>query len=944
MSEYKDTLNLPKTNFPMKANLAQREPAILKRWYDLNLYEKIRECCKGRKKFIMHDGPPYANGSIHIGHAVNKILKDFVIKSKTLSGYDTPFVPGWDCHGLPIEHKVELKHGRAGVKLDFSSFRAQCRTYATTQIKNQREDFKRLGIIANWDNPYLTMDYKFEANIIRTLGMLIDNGHLEKGYKPVYWSVVGASALAEAEVEYQEKKSISVDVRYPVCDKKDFLNVFNQVDGAKGLDANNPLSVVIWTTTPWTLPSSQAVSLGKDIIYAVVNCRLETESENIVVAEDLINSLILKYKITKYTILAKSNGQALENKQVLHPFYDKKLPIILGDHVTLDAGTGCVHTAPDHGVDDFYVCKSYGIKTLNNLNDSGVYRESVPIFAGEHVYKVDPKVVELLKNKGNLIHEEVIEHSYPHCWRTKTPLIFRATPQWFISMTKRNLLMDAKESIKLVEFTPSWGRNRMEAMLEGSPDWCVSRQRTWGTPLAIFVHKETNEPHPDTSHLIEKIALKVEKEGIDAWFNLEPKSVLSEDDASNYKKVTDTIDVWFDSGVTHFTVLKQREELSFPADLYLEGSDQHRGWFQSSLKTSIGLDGVAPYRRLLTHGFVVDSKGHKMSKSLGNIITPQSIINKLGADVLRLWVSATDFTTEMSVSDNILKQCSDSYRRIRNTARYLLANLEGFDPVKHLIPNNKLLWLDACVVEKAQELQSEVISNYDKYNFISVYQKIQKFCSLDLGGFYLDIIKDRQYTMQEDSLARRSCQTAIYHIIEGMVRWIAPILSFTADEIWMEIPGNREESIFFDTWYDYLSTVKLTKANSQLWETVVSVRTHVNKELEKARAAHVIGSGLEADVVLYVNSELDEKLRQLQDELKFIFITSSSTLLPIEGGQNAVETDIPGLKLEVKASPYEKCVRCWHHCENIGSSEQYRDLCERCISNVSGAGEIRKFA
>ena len=824
MSDYKHTLNLPQTDFPMRGNLAKREPEMLKRWCDMGLYEEIRKISQGRDTFILHDGPPYANGDIHIGHAVNKILKDIIIKAKTLSGYNSPYIPGWDCHGLPIEHKVEGRLGKAGDTVDFKTFRKRCREYAAKQVDGQREDFKRMGILADWDNPYLTMDFQTEADIIRSLGKIAANGHLVKGYKPVYWSVVGRSALAEAEVEYQDKTSTQIDVRYAAIDETDLLSAFTFKTDFSEEKGEGEVSVVIWTTTPWTLPSSQAVSMGADLDYALVQVPFVKESPSparLILAEALVESAMQRYGIEDYTIIARAKGAAFENKRVAHPFYDRELPLILGDHVTIDAGTGSVHTAPDHGVDDFNVGCQYGIGTLNYLDDSGYYRANVERFAGEHVYKVDPKVVEVLIEKGRLLAQEKLTHSYPHCWRTKTPLIFRATPQWFINMTKERLLDTAMESLKGVKFTPSWGRNRMEAMLGQSPDWCISRQRTWGVPIALFIHKETEELHPETQVLIEKVAMKVEQEGIDAWFDLEPADILSAEDAEQYVKVTDTLDVWFDSGVSHYSVIERREELQFPADLYLEGSDQHRGWFQSSLKTSIAMNDVPPYKGLLTHGFTVDANGRKMSKSLGNVIAPQKVFKSLGADILRLWVSATDYSSEMTVSDDILKRIADSYRRIRNTARFLLSNLTGFNPETDTVAWEDMLSLDKWAVDCTLRLQDEVMEAYHRYNFLSVYQKVHNFCSLDLGGFYLDIIKDRQYTTQQNSLARRSCQTAMYHIIEAFVRWIAPITSFTADEIWGAIPGQRGASVFLETWYERLNNLKDDELGHEYWNCLL---------------------------------------------------------------------------------------------------------------------------
>ena len=864
MTDYKATLNLPETSFPMRGNLAQREPKMLKGWQKMDLYQKIRDVSAGRDKFILHDGPPYANGDIHIGHSVNKILKDIIIKSKTMSGFDAPYIPGWDCHGLPIEHKVETKIGKAGVKVSHKVFRQKCRDYAHRQVEGQKKDFIRLGVQGDWENPYLTMNFDTEANIIRALGKIVENGHLVKGFKPVYWSVVGGSALAEAEVEYQDKTSTAIDVRFAPVDQADFLARF---EGAEAGEGN--ASVVIWTTTPWTLPSNQAVSLNAELDYVLVQADLGLGQERILLAEGLVEDVAKRYGIEDYAIVGRSAGAALEGVALQHPFAEREVPVILGDHVTLDAGTGAVHTAPDHGVEDFEVGRKYGIGTLNLVNASGVLGEGAGVFAGQHVYKVDDSVVALLKENNALVLEHKFQHSYPHCWRTKTPLIYRATPQWFISMEEKGLKADALSAIKGVEWFPGWGQNRIESMVEQSPDWCVSRQRTWGVPIALFIHKETQQLHPKTAELIEQVALRVEQEGIDAWFDLESADLLGAD-ADQYEKVTDTLDVWFDSGVTHYSVVDQREELDFPADLYLEGSDQHRGWFQSSLKTGIAIKGCAPYKQVLTHGFTVDGQGRKMSKSVGNVVSPQEVMNKYGADILRLWVASTDYSGEMTCSDDILKRAADAYRRIRNTARFFLANLNGFDPKTDMVQPEEMVALDVWAVDRAARLQEELLGHYEQYELLQVFQKISHFCSQDMGGFYLDIIKDRQYTAATDSPARKSAQTALYHIVEALARWIAPICSFTADEIWAELSGDRAESVHLDAWYQGLTKLpEGTALGSAYWEQVMAVKTAVNKQLEEQRNAGNVGGSLEAEVTLYCDDNLLQVLSKLEDELRF---------------------------------------------------------------------------
>lgn len=940
MSDYKESLNLPFTEFPMKASLAQREPAMLKKWQDLNLYQRICEKNAGKPKFILHDGPPYANGDLHLGHAINKTLKDIVVKSRQLSGYDAPYIPGWDCHGLPIEHNVEKKKGKAGQKISYSEFRKACREYAAKQVEIQKEGFIRLGVFGDWDNPYLTMNFETEANTVRSLGKIVENGHLVKGYKPVYWSVVGASALAEAEVEYQDKTSFAIDVRFPAVNSAELLAAFNPV-----VETELPVAVVIWTTTPWTLPSNQAVCLHAELDYALVQCNINSDPELMILAKDMVPAVMSRYGCEEFTILAQAKGAELENKLLQHPFVDRQVAIILGEHVTTEAGTGAVHTAPDHGVDDFNVGREYGLGTLNLVDENGVFTSAAGEFAGAHVYKVDEQIIAALESQQALVAQDKISHSYAHCWRTKTPLIYRATPQWFISMSEKDLLGSALDAVQDIEWIPDWGKARIELMLKGSPDWCVSRQRTWGVPITLFVNKETQELHPDTAELFEQVAQRIEKTGIEAWFELEAEELLGED-ASQYEKVTDTLDVWFDSGVTHFSVLNQREELQYPADLYLEGSDQHRGWFQSSLKTALAMNGTAPYKQVLTHGFFVDSEGKKMSKSVGNTVAPQTIFKQYGADILRLWVAATDYRGEMTVSDEIFKRVSDAYRRIRNTNRFMLSNLNGFNPEVDLLPAEQLLALDYWIVRQCQLLQKEVIEHYHSYNFLNIYQKIHNFCVIELGGFYLDVIKDRQYTTRSDSAARRSTQTAMYHILEMLSRMIAPILSYTADEIWEKIPGARCESVFLSDFdksvADYTES---SEFSDDFWRQLMAIKTAVNKELEAKRAAKLVGSSLSAEVDLYCDEALATLLQQLGDELRFVMIVSRVTVHALSGaGSDAIDTELEGLKLRVNASKHTKCERCWHHREDVGSDASHSLLCQRCIVNIEGAGEQRSFA
>ncbi|WP_339668874.1 isoleucine--tRNA ligase [Dasania marina] len=938
MSDYKQTLNLPKTKFAMKANLAQREPQMLKAWQEKNLYQKIREARAGKPQFILHDGPPYANGNIHIGHAVNKILKDIIVKSKTLSGFDAPYVPGWDCHGLPIELNVEKKVGKAGVKVDASVFRKKCREYAQKQVEGQKKDFIRLGVFGEWDNPYLTMNFTNEADIIRALGKIANNGHLQKGFKPVHWCMDCGSALAEAEVEYKDKQSPAIDVAYEVVDKAALLSAC----GVQG-DVNGSVAVAIWTTTPWTLPASLAVSLHAELDYVLVAFELNGTQRAVLMADALHEAVMQRYGVDDFEVLGRCKGQSLEKQLVQHPFYDKQVPLLLGEHVTTDAGTGAVHTAPGHGVDDFNVCQHYGIEVYNPVGSNGVYLPETELFAGQHVLKANDSVIELLRDNNVLLHYVAIEHSYPHCWRHKSPIIFRATPQWFINMQQNGLLKQALSEVENVEWIPGWGKARIQSMLNGRPDWCVSRQRTWGVPITLFIHKETAELHPDSQRLVEEVALRVEEKGIDAWFDLEPEELLGTD-AANYEKVTDTLDVWFDSGVTHSSVCDRREYLNNPADLYLEGSDQHRGWFQSSLLTSVAMNDVAPYKAVLTHGFTVDAEGRKMSKSVGNVVAPQTVMNSLGADILRLWVAAADYRNEMTVSDEIFNRTADSYRRMRNTARFLLSNLDGFEPTQHKVDVDQLLVLDRWVIDAAACLQDEIVEAYDSYQFHVVYQKLHNFCVNELGGFYLDVIKDRQYTTQSDSLARRSAQTAMHYIIEAFTRWIAPILSFTADELWAHIPGEREEFVFVSEWAALPKMADSAEMGRTYWRDIMAVKNAVNKQLESARKEGIVGASLAADITLYCDGSLAEKLSALGDELRFVLMTSTTTIKPLAASNNATSTELEGLDVAVSASAYEKCDRCWHHSEDVGSSEAHPLLCGRCESNVDGEGEKRLYA
>ena len=922
MSDYKPTLNLPATKFAMKANLANREGGFLKKWQDDDLYGQIRAHNQGKPQFILHDGPPYANGDIHIGHAVNKVLKDIIVKSKSLSGFDAPYVPGWDCHGLPIELNVEKKKGKAGVKIDANSFRAECRKYADVQVAKQKLDFQRLGILGDWNNPYLTKDFQYEADIVRALGKIVDNGHVSKGYKPVHWCTECGSALAEAEVEYKDKQSDAIDVKFRIIDHSIF-----KVD--------KPVSVVIWTTTPWTLPANEAVALHPEMSYVLA----DTGDEYLLLAQDLAQDALARYELKASIAPMVFTGSDLEGLQVQHPFYDKQVPIILGEHVTTDAGTGAVHTAPAHGQEDFIVGKQYDLPVNCPVDGRGVFFEDTELLAGQFIFKANASVIEILKSTNTLVKHAPLLHSYPHCWRHKTPVIFRATPQWFVSMQDNGLRDAVNAEIPKVDWIPDWGKKRIELMVGNRPDWCISRQRFWGVPITLFTHKQTGQLHPDTQALFVSISAMIEKEGIEAWFETDIKDLLGAD-AQDYEKATDTLDVWFDSGVSHFAVLKARDGLSDVADLYLEGSDQHRGWFQSSLISSVAINGKAPYKQVLTHGFTVDKDGKKMSKSLGNVMSPQKVVNNLGADILRLWIASTDYTGEMTVSDEILNRSADSYRRIRNTMRFMLANTSGFSPLQNAIEFDNMLDLDKWIVSKTADLQVQVLKAYEQYNFHNAMQLILNFCSNDLGGFYLDVIKDRQYTTQEDSRARRSAQTALNHILEAMVRWLSPVLSFTAEEIWQNMPNEKSQSIFLSEWYEGLS---VGYENIAI-DTARNINPFIRKQMEVMRSDKTIGSSLDAQVDLYCDEKTYQALDQLDDELRFVFITSDARIHPLIDKTDECIEALEGVFIKVSKSENEKCVRCWHHREDVGHHAEHIELCGRCIENVAGDGEKREYA
>lgn len=935
MSDYKDTLNLPKTSFSMKGNLANKEPMILNKWEKQGIYRKIREHFAGRDKFVLHDGPPYANGSIHVGHAVNKILKDIIVKSKTLSGYDAPYIPTWDCHGLPIELQVEKKHGKAGQKISENAFRKECRKYAKKQVEIQKKDFKRLGVLGEWDNPYLTMDFNYEANMIRTLAKIIENGHLSKGFKPVHWCTDCGSALAEAEVEYMDKVSPAIDVKFKIKDKAKLAKAF-------GLESlNHDAFAVIWTTTPWTLPANQAIAVHNELNYSLI----KVEDSYIILAENLVEQTIKRYAIENAQIIANTSGNKLTGIIAEHPFYSRHVPILHGDHVTDDSGTGMVHTAPTHGVEDFALGVQHGLSMEIFVKGNGCYSENTKLFAGEFVFKANDRIIELLGEKKRLMNFDKIKHSYPHCWRHKTPLIFRATPQWFVSMEKEGLREKAIEAIKETSWAPSWGQARIEGMIKDRPDWCISRQRTWGVPLPLFIHKDTEELHPNTIEILDKVAQKIEAGGIEAWFNADDSEFISETDT--YKRVKDTLDVWFDSGSSSMCILDIDKSLSYPADLYLEGSDQHRGWFQTSLLVAMSAKGSQPYKEVFTHGFVVDEHGRKMSKSLGNVTSPQDIYNTLGADILRLWTASTDYKSEMAVSDQILKRTADTYRRLRNTARFLLSNLEGFNPETDIIEFDKLVKLDQWAIAKTKEFQDKIIEAYDKYQTHTVAQLIHHFCSIEMGSFYLDIIKDRQYTAKADGHPRKSAQTAIYHIVHALVRWMSPILSYTADEIWEATPKTTDLPIQLCEWYtDLKSFNDQDELNLEFWAKIQEIRSEVNRILEIKRNEDVIKASLEAEIIIYADNDNYKLLEKLGNELRFLLISSKASLRAIEERtNNSIESNITGLNVEVNKIEEPKCERCWHRSATVGQNQEYQDICSRCIENITTEdGESREFA
>jgi isoleucyl-tRNA synthetase len=914
----------------MRGDLAKREPQWVKQWRDSKLYERLREKAKGRPLFVLHDGPPYANGDIHMGHAVNKILKDIVVKSKTMAGFDAPYTPGWDCHGLPIEHQIEKKYGK---NLEPNRARELCRAYATEQIDRQRADFIRLGVLGDWDHPYRTMDFGTEADAIRALGEIRRRGLLFRGLKPVNWCFDCMSALAEAEVEYEDRKSLTVDVAFPLIDREKLSAAFGGIDLG-----DKKVFTVIWTTTPWTIPSNQALNAHPELTYALV----DTPFGMLVLAQDLVAACLRRYGLTG-SVVATAPGKALELIRFRHPLYDRPSPVYLGDYVTLEAGTGIVHSSPAYGVDDFLSCKRYGMtndEILNPVGDDGRFAASLPLFGGMHIWDANPKIVAALKDAGMLLHTGTLQHSYPHCWRHHTPIIYRATTQWFVGMDipgadGKTLRDVAKQAVADTAFYPGWGRARLAAMIEARPDWTLSRQRNWGTPLPFFLHRETGELHPDTDMLLECAAKYVEEGGIEAWFALSAEDLGV--DSKVYRKINDTVDVWFDSGTTHRSVLRRLDGQRYPADMYLEGSDQHRGWFMSSMLTGCALDGRAPYESLLTHGFAVDGEGRKMSKSRGNVVAPQKVADTLGAEIIRLWVGSTDYSGELTISDEILKRVVESYRRIRNTLRFLLANTADFDSRRDRLPVDEWLEIDRYALAMTREMANACIEDYARFEFHFVMQRIQTFCSEDLGGFYLDILKDRLYTAGKDSPARRSAQSALCAITQMLLRLMAPVLSFTAEEAWAVLHPQGGDSVFFHTWNDALPPAAAGEAQLLArWKQIREIRSIVQKELETLRMDGKIGSSLQAEVALKLPAAEAAMLAALGDDLKFVLITSAASVAP------ASADGVP----EVAATPSSqpKCERCWHYRADVGADPQWPSICGRCVSNLHGSGEARRYA
>jgi isoleucyl-tRNA synthetase len=947
---YRDTLNLPDTPFPMRGDLAKREPQWTKAWQDKGIYRRIREASKGRPVWVLHDGPPYANGDIHLGHAVNKILKDIIVKSRNMAGYDARYVPGWDCHGMPIEIQIEKQYGK---NLSAGEVQAKSRAYATAQIERQKKDFIRLGVLGEWDNPYLTMAPRNEADELRALGRILRKGYVYRGLKPVNWCFDCGSALAEAEVEYADRVDPSIDVGFPFAAED--LPKLAQAFGLPALPLERGYAV-IWTTTPWTIPANQALNLHPDFDYSLVKVTWDGAPALLVVATDLVEACLKRWKLEGEEV-ARCKGKALELVRFRHPFADRFAPVYLGDYVTLDSGTGLVHSAPAYGIEDFASCKQHGMADADILQPvlgDGTYASWLPDFAGLSIWDANPRIVEHIRAHGCLFSVEHYPHSYMHCWRHKTPIIYRASSQWFAGMDIAphdggpTLRESALAGIEATRFYPAWGKARLHGMIANRPDWTLSRQRQWGVPMAFFVHKETGALHPRTDELLEQVAQRIERDGIEAWQRLDPRELLG-DEADQYVKNRDTLDVWFDSGTTHETVLRgsHAAQSTFPADMYLEGSDQHRGWFHSSLLTSSMLNGVPPYKALLTHGFTVDERGYKMSKSAGNGIDPQEIWNQYGAEILRLWIASTDYSGEMALSKQILARVVEAYRRIRNTLRFVLANVSDFDPARDAVPAEQMVEIDRYAIAMTAAWQRDIERDFERFEFHPAVAKLQTFCSEDLGAFWLDILKDRLYTTAPGSRARRSAQTALYHVAQSIVRLMAPILSFTAEEAWpLLAPAAWKaggETIFTQTWHAFDGMGELASEDAQStallrlkWETIRAVRADVLKKLEEARSAGAIGSSLQAEVEVRASGETFDALASLGDDLRFVFITSQARV--VRGADDEL------VSVSVVASEHAKCERCWHYRADVGADPAHPTICGRCNENLHGAGEPRRAA
>ena len=929
--DYKDTLNLPKTKFPMKANLAKKEPETLKEWEEKKIYNKIKEIARDKEKYILHDGPPYANGNIHMGTALNKILKDIIVKSKTMAGFNSHYVPGWDCHGLPIEHEVDKKLGKKRHSKSLPEIRALCREYAEKFIDIQRNDFKRLGVFGEWDDPYLTMNYRYTAIIVREFGKFIERGTIYKSKKPVHWCASCRTALAEAEVEYQDCKSPSIYVKFP------FLSAIGEalpsLEGEKA-------SVLIWTTTPWTIPANLAVTLHPDFTYVAV----KTGDDVLILAEGLLEKTMGIIGITDYAVVEKFSSTKLEGLKCRHPYINRESKIILGNHVTLEAGTGCVHTAPGHGQEDYEIGLEYGLEIYTPVDDDGRFTDDVDFFAGEFVFDADRSVSKKLDEVGSLLKEDSVSHSYPHCWRCKKPIIFRSTEQWFVSMEKTGLRKNALESINNVQWVPNWGKDRIYGMIENRPDWCISRQRAWGVPIVIFYCSSCKKALAK-KEVIDFVSDLFEKEGSDVWFSKEAKDLLPpgtkcpECGSNNFEKETDILDVWFDSGSSHAAVLKDRDSLKFPADMYLEGSDQHRGWFHSSLLISVNNREKAPYTTVLTHGFVVDGKGKKMSKSSGNVIAPSEIIKRYGAEILRFWVAAEDYKDDIRISEEILKRISEAYRRIRNTCRYILGNLYDFDPSKDMVEYQELPEIDRFSLHRLQKLIEKIRAAYDNFTFHTIYHSLQNFCVVDMSAFYLDILKDRLYISLKDSRDRRSAQSAMFQILDSIVRLMAPVLSFTSEEVWKHLPlfGDKADSVHLAR----LPVVNDDFIDTELadrWDSLLRIRGEVSRALEFARREKVIGHSLDAEVSLFAPEKLHGFLGSFGDELKSIFIVSSVRLFKgQEGNGDFKSREVEGLEIQVDQARGDKCERCWIYDPTVGDDKEHSTACHRCVE------VLRKF-